>query len=130
MMLFGKLNIGKGLLRLYLVFWMLLATASLVGSLREVMTYLGSTHWSVEKVVQRQKEEFQRKNKDCTTQECQDRAFWEQFPDAEKVVDPEKAKASVELAVILVLAVPAALLLVLIMIFKLLAWAFAGFKTN
>ncbi|WP_305632216.1 hypothetical protein [Methyloversatilis sp.] len=129
-MLFGKLNIGKGLLRLYLVFWMLLAIASLVGSLREVMTYLGSTHWSVEKVVQRQKEEFQRKNKDCTTKECQDRAFWEQFPDAEKVVDPEKAKASVELAVILVLAVPAALLLVLIMIFKLLAWAFAGFKTN
>ena len=129
-MLFGKLNIGKGLLRLYLVFWMLLAIASLVGSLREVMTYLGSTHWSVEKVVQRQKEEFQRKNKDCTTKECQDRAFWEQFPDAEKVVDPEKAKASVELAVIVVLAVPAALLLVLIMIFKLLAWAFAGFKTN
>jgi preprotein translocase subunit SecF len=130
MMLFGKLNIGKGLLRLYLVFWMLLVIASLVGSLREVMTYLGSTHWSVEKVVQRQEEEFQRKNKDCTTKECQKMSAIDLAPAADKVVDPEKAKASVELAVILVLAVPAALLLVLIMIFKLLAWAFAGFKTN
>lgn len=130
MMATGKFNLGKGLLRLYLVLWMLIAITSLVGGHREVMTYLGSTHWSHETVVQRQKDEFQRKNKDCTTKECQDRAFWEKFPEASELVDPEKAKESVELFAFLVLVVPAALLLVLVVIFKLLAWAFAGFKTN
>ena len=44
--------------------------------------------------------------------------------------DAKSIKESVELLAILVLAVPAALLLVLVVIFKLLAWAIAGFKTN
>lgn len=115
----GKFNVGRGLLRLYLVVWMLIAIASLVGGHREVMTYLGSTYWSAENIDQRQK-------RDCKTEEC-----WKPpASDGAETVEPAKAKESVELFAILVLAVPAVLLLVMVVIFKLLAWAFAGFKTN
>lgn len=130
----GKFNLGKGLLRLYLVVWMLIAIASLVGGHREVMTYLGSTHWSLEEAGQRQEEEFQKQVNECKSEECrkrlQDKAWYLTAPESAQVIDPEKAKESVELFAFLVLVVPAALLLVLVVIFKLLAWAFAGFKTN
>jgi hypothetical protein len=133
MMATKGINVGKGLLRLYLVLWLLLAVASLVGGHREVLTYLGSTYWSAEKVVQRQKEEFQKKMNDCKSEDCrkrlQDSTFTE-FPSAVATVDLDEAKRSVELFAYLVLVVPAVLLVVLLTLFKLLAWAFAGFKAH
>ena len=126
----GKVNLGRGLLRLYLVVWMLIAVATLVGGHREALTYLGSTYWNAEKVVQRQKLAFNEKYPDCTSKECLDQAFFQEFPESSQVVDPQNAKESVELFGFLVLVVPAALLLVLVVIFKMLAWAVAGFRTN
>lgn len=112
---------------------MLIAIASLVGGHREVMTYLGSTHWSHEKVVQRQKEEFREQMNDCKSEECRRRlqdSNYSEFAEAGRTVDPDSAKENVELFAILVLVVPAVLLLVLVVVFKLLTWAIAGFKTN
>ena len=113
---------------------MVIVAASLVGGHREVLTYLGSTYWSAEEVVQRQKAEFQRKVNDCKSEECrkrlQNEIWYLKYPSASELDDKQKTKETVKLFAILVFAVPAVLLLVLVAIFRLLAWAVAGFKTD
>jgi hypothetical protein len=133
-MMARKINVGKGLLRLYLALWMLLAVASLVVGHREVLTYLGSTYWSAESTAQREKVEMEKRKVACKSEDCRQQIRDSYFGDLGKPVseigDEMRVKNTVEMWALFVLVVPAVLLIILTALFKLLVWVLVGFKAN
>ena len=139
-MMTRKINVGKGLLRLYLVLWMLLAIASFVVGHKEVLTYLGSTYWSAQKAAEAKKfafqwSEFDRQIEICRSDECRDQFEVLRFrllgllgPGKRIIGDENDVSHTVEMWALFVLVAPAVLLIILTALFKLLVWVLAGFK--
>lgn len=118
-----KINLGKGLLRLYFVLWILLIIGGLSDNYRALAPHIGITYWSNESINARAKEY-------CKTEigpslYCQ--LILKGHVNAGKLTNEKIAEAPKEFFDIFIL-VPFIFLFIFIGIYMALKWIFKGFK--
>ena len=119
-----SMNIKRGINRLFtllFIVWLLIGVGNYY---REVLTFLGSTYWTEEMVVQRQLAA-------CNANgSLENNCLFASHPMVASVITSDQAKTGVRTFVGLFLAVPACFYLFLWMLLFAVRWVAAGFKTE
>lgn len=139
--LFSRISIGRGLLRVYLVLWLLLIFIALSENYRYVLTYLGSDYWQLSKVEARYYEEQRKRGcfPEPTHTKCppgepifsfvkdSTHPMWGELEKTTSVVGPETAREKTFNVFWLALLGPIVFLVFAVGIYRLLKWAMKGF---
>ena len=119
--------LGRGLLRLYLVLWLVWASVCGATAYRELATYLGYDHWTLEKAAERW---GLRWDVECkgrpSSLECPPRDF---IP-SNYFVSEDQVRIVVPMFIDAAIKLPFIVLMALFICFRLLSWVIAGFKKD
>lgn len=115
------MNLRKGMFRLCLVLWLIPLIFFVSTSYREVITYLGSDHWSEKAVIERQKDV-------CKSNQLDVSCVWGDFAPAESVITKEEAGHGMEQALLYGAVIPFGLLCLFYCLVEALYWVYRGFK--
>lgn len=139
--LFSRLSISRGLLRVYLVLWLLLLVTTLFENYRYVLTYLGSDYWQLSKVEARYYEE--QKKLGCFPEPTHNKCppgepifsfvrdsthpMWRELEITTSVVGPDTAREKTIAVFWLTFLLPILIFVFAVVVFRLLRWVMKGF---